>query len=275
MKLLLGDCLEQLKNLPEGSVQTCVTSPPYWGLRDYGVDGQLGLEKTPEEFVEKLVAIFREVRRVLKDDGTLWLNFGDSWCKKTKNLLGMPWRVAFALQCDGWILRSDIVWNKPNVIPESVKDRPCRSHEYVFLFSKSKRYHYDNDAIREPYAPGSIERLKRPMQDTNKRLQNRQPGRNYQVAHSTYQPNPLGRNKRSVWTVPTKAFKDAHFATFPVELIEPCILAGAPKGGVVLDPFAGAGTTGVAALKHGRDFIGIELNPEYRELALKRIEASA
>lgn len=309
MKLLLGDCLEQLKTLPDCLIQTCVTSPPYWGLRDYGVEGQLGLEKTPEEFVAKLVVIFREVRRVIKDDGTLWLNLGDSYCGggnnrgnnspisakqgsnqgavgqvaqhgvhkfksdviKPKDLAGIPWRVAFALQADGWYLRQDIIWHKPNPMPESVRDRCTKSHEYIFLLSKSDRYLFDHEAIREPTAfprgPGNKQRNRIPPGET---VLDSGAGN---IRGSLHKIGPREvRNKRSVWTVSTKPFKGAHFATFPPDLIEPCIMAGSRPGDLVLDPFAGAGTTGVVAKKHGRDFIGIELNPEYRAMAIERIE---
>jgi DNA modification methylase len=275
VKILVGDALSQLKKLEDGSVNTCITSPPYWGLRDYGVGGQLGLENTPEEYVENLVNIFREVRRVLKDDGTLWLNLGDSYAGsgkgrngdgshglgsikqasnrgavngilrkndtgklKPKDLVGIPWRVAFALQADGWYLRQDIIWHKPNPMPESVKDRCTKAHEYIFLLSKSQKYYFDSEAIKEP--------------TTDKRA-------------------PGNRNKRSVWTVTTKPFKGAHFATFPLDLIEPCVLAGSPKGGVVLDPFFGSGTTGVVAEKNERRCVGIELNADYVKLAITRI----
>ncbi|RYD28859.1 MAG: site-specific DNA-methyltransferase [Lysobacteraceae bacterium] len=298
--IIVGDAVEQLRLLPDQIVQTCVTSPPYWGLRDYGVDGQIGLEESIEEFLARLVEVFREVSRVLKPDGTLWVNMGDSYISsrsgmqgktgvrkgrtftaktidksssglKPKDLAGVPWRLAFALQNAGWFLRSDIVWAKPNVIPESIKDRPCRAHEYIFLFAKQRHYFYDHDAIREPYSLKSLERLKTPMQDTCNRLSGRQPGRKYQVAGEGYAPNPLGRNKRDVWTVPTQSFKDAHFATFPPDLIKPCILAGSRPNDIVLDPFFGAGTTGLVAVAHRRNYIGIELNPDYAEIARKRI----
>lgn len=275
MKIYTGDALAVLRKMTAASVQTCVTSPPYWGLRDYGVKGQIGLEKTPGEYVEKLVTVFREVRRVLKDDGTLWLNLGDSYAGggphhgakntgksatnrgsitgidrlpiaglKSKDLVGIPWRVAFALQSDGWYLRSDIIWAKPNPMPESVRDRPTKAHEYLFLLSKSPRYYYDADAIREPCVDG----MRMPKKWNN----------------------PKGKNKRTVWTITPKPYRGAHFATFPPQLIEPCILAGAPAGGVVLDPFSGAGTTAIVAEQHGRRAIGIELNPAYVELTAKR-----
>ena len=301
MRLLLGDSLEELQELPDRSVQTCVTSPPYWGLRDYGMEEQFGLEETPEEYVEQLVEVFREVRRVLRDDGTLWLNLGDSYagCGRggdpkhskgdnsadatmesykglpAKNLIGIPWRVAFAFQADGWFLRQDIIWHKPNPMPESVRDRCTKAHEYIFLLSKKPRYYFDNDAIRERTGnEASIEEYKNA--DGRRHLHEYDLQRGMQQYNLNHKPltHPLGRNKRSVWTVPTKPYKGAHFATFPPDLITPCVLAGAPKGGVVLDPFMGSGTTGAVALTHGRDFIGIELNPDYIELAEKRIASA-
>lgn len=300
-QIIQGDVIEALRSLPEGFIHTCVTSPPYWGLRDYGVPGQIGLEPTPEEYVEKMVEVFREVRRVLRDDGTLWLNLGDSYAMKfkggkgrkagvgpdpsnpihnavddeykppreipnglkPKDLVGMPWRVAFALQADGWYLRSDIIWAKPNAMPESVKDRPTKAHEYIFLLSKSPRYYYDADAIREPHGTPWIGRT--PTKKLKKNADRNDAGSRCTTG------NPLGRNKRTVWTVSTKPFKGAHFAVFPPDLIEPCILAGSPPGGIVLDPFFGSGTTGVVAEKHGRQWIGIELNPDYIEIARGRL----
>ena len=293
----VGDCRELLAQMDEGSVQTCVTSPPYFGLRDYGVDGQLGLEATPDEFVEAMVAVFREVRRVLRDDGTLWLNLGDSYSGgansggansgttngppvriknlpikrgegiKPKDLIGIPWMVAFALRADGWFLRSDIIWHKPNPMPESVTDRPTKAHEYLFLLSKQSRYFYDADAIREEGA-GRLDlgRMKQP----DARL-----GEGGAWVKDGTLRDEVGRNKRDVWTVATQPFAGAHFATFPPKLIEPCVLAGAPEGGVVLDPFAGAGTTGLVALRHDRSFVGLELNPEYAEMARDRIRDDA
>lgn len=297
--IIIGDCLEKLKTLPSRSVQCCVTSPPYWGLRDYGVDGQLGMEKSPKEFVSNLLAVFRGVRRVLKDDGTLWLNLGDSYNArrngghagggeqgnraksymqrrsganvaglKVKDLVGIPWRVAFALQEDGWYLRQDIIWHKPNPMPESVRDRCTKAHEYIFLLSKSPKYYFDNEAIKEPtsHARESIWASKK---------HGLKSGQSYVgQGHSTrkFAADPLKRNKRSVWTVSTRPFKDAHFATFPPDLIEPCILAGAPKGGCVLDPFFGAGTVGVVAERLKRRYVGIELNPDYVKIAKARIE---
>lgn len=297
--ILTGDALEWLRQLPDNSVNTCVTSPPYWGLRDYGIDGQIGVEETPEAYVERMVEVFREVRRVLRDDGTLWLNLGDSYagsgkgawkvkdrqkevyipdpdspqCRlpkvpsglKPKDLVGIPWRVAFALQADGWYLRSDIIWHKPNPMPESVKDRPTKAHEYIFLLSKSKKYYYDNDAIREE-SKGVWNSAKGFNKDgqSKRNIEGRIGNREDKLQ--------TGRNKRSVWTVSTKPFKGAHFATFPPDLIEPCVLAGCPEGGIVLDPFFGAGTTGLVARRHNRNFIGIELNPQYVEIAKNRIK---
>ena len=288
VRIITGDCRDVLKTLPDESVHCVVTSPPYWGLRDYGVSGQMGLETTPAEFVAGMVGVFAEVRRVLRADGTLWLNLGDSyagggcgsreaerWPKqsrndhmathakkhsglKTKDLVGAPWRVAFALQADGWYLRSDIIWSKPNPMPEGVTDRPTKAHEYIFLLSKSERYFYDAAAIREPLTEVSVLRAARANTGTHA------PG---QVQD--------GRNKRTVWEVATQPFSEAHFATFPPALIEPCILAGCPRGGVVLDPFGGAGTTGLVADRLGRDAVLIELNPAYAEMGRARIGADA
>lgn len=305
--ILVGDALEQLALLPDSSVQCCVTSPPYWGLRDYGVEGQIGLEKSPDEYVSKLVAVFREVRRVLKKDGTLWLNLGDSYagsgkargqggmgysiCKqktnrgayfqnqtpvsvngcKPKDLIGIPWRVAFALQSDGWWLRCDIIWSKPNPMPESVLDRPTRAHEYIFLMGKSARYYYDADSVRVPYSIASISRYESPLMGTAPC--GRKPNGNVERRHSEKairDPNPLGRNCRSVWQVTTNSFDDAHFATYPPDLIKPCILAGSRAGDAVLDPFGGSGTTGQVALELGRKAILIELNPDYARLIEQR-----
>jgi len=376
-KLLQGDVLDKLSEIETGTVQTCVTSPPYWGLRDYGVDGQIGLEKTPEEYVEKMVQVFREVKRVLRDDGTLWLNLGDSYagsgkgawdnkevqkeiyvpdkdspqCKlkkvpqglKPKDLVGIPWMVAFALRADGWYLRQDIIWHKPNAMPESVTDRPTKAHEYIFLLSKRKRYFYDAEAVREPLSEQRAKqagKLVDPGNDAKKRKKqiehDKKRGSGGHFDGHKWRMNPLGRNKRSVWTVATQPYPEAHFATFPPKLIEPCILAGtSPKACeicgapwkrvverepmeikrsgrgallgkygrtaasgtmtkpaisittgwrptctcenegkgrcIVLDPFAGSGTTLWVAEHYGRDSIGIELSPEYCELINKRM----
>jgi DNA modification methylase len=315
----VGDCRELLKQMPEKSVHCCVTSPPYFGLRDYGHPDQMGAEKTPAEFVESLVGLFREVKRVLRDDGTLWLNLGDSYagsnrggavsdaaCEKLKgdpsvpvgkggkretwqqmdscpkipeglkpkDLIGIPWRVAFALQADGWYLRQDIIWSKPNPMPESVRDRCTKAHEYIFLLSKSPKYYFDSEAMREP---ATSTNPKIPWQERTygtgqgvgelngegsyKRGTSRQPCGN---------PEDGMKNKRSVWTVTTKPFKGAHFATFPPDLIRPCILAGCPAGGTVLDPFGGSGTTGMVAREEGRRAVLLELNPEYAQIARDR-----
>lgn len=378
-RVITADVMDGLAQLEDGSVQTCITSPPYYGLRDYGTEGQIGLESTPDEYVARLVGVFREVRRVLRDDGTLWLNLGDSYAAsgstspqnrestppslrngsdlftgsrrgqvrvegcKPKDLLGIPWAVAFALRADGWYLRSDIIWAKPNPMPESVTDRPTKSHEYVFLLSKSARYFYDADAIREDFdvelhAPGNRKPLDKSRSDGGRVGSG---GRKGGAAWG----NPAGRNKRSVWAVPTTPFPGAHFAVFPPKLIEPCVLAGSSQwacaecgapwervtervdkgfdgsrygeravgasggaisggtakstlgssggkltggsktvgwepacvhkdcsgGCTVLDPFTGAGTTGVVACRLDRDFIGVELNAEYAEMARNRI----
>lgn len=333
--IITGDALAMLRTLPDQSVQCCVTSPPYWGLRDYGVVGQIGLEPSPQEYVTALMPIFQEVRRVLRDDGTLWLNLGDSYIGyhgnkkahgsvapsdkdgyrenmrvtsvgadglKSKDMAGIPWRVAFALQDAGWYLRCDCIWAKPNPMPESVQDRPTRAHEYLFLLSKSERYYYDHEAVREPSAPsrkgnaktfrgggaytggrsfdnstdvvrnshgnapqGDSRAVKRhsvrPGVDTK--------GGNQERGEITYLR--YTRNRRSVWSVATHPFSDAHFATFPPELVRPCILAGCPAGGMVIDPFFGAGTTGVVCVEEGRRYLGIEINPDYVAMAERRI----
>lgn len=311
IEILQGDALQVLRTLPAESVHCCVTSPPYWGLRDYGVRGQMGLERTPTEFVEKMVQLFREVRRVLHRHGTLWLNLGDSYNAynanrgkskganknhldiqpqlpsghglaaadlKPKDLVGIPWRVAFALQADGWYLRQDIIWHKPNPMPESVRDRCTKAHEYIFLLTKSDRYFFDAQAIKEPVTGTAHARGRGMTPKSGKALVDPsvkiRPKNNDSFAAAVRGLVTM-RNKRSVWTVPTKAFKGAHFATFPPDLIEPCILAGCPEGGTVLDPFFGAGTTGLVAKKHARSCIGIELNPEYIELARERLRVPA
>jgi DNA modification methylase len=302
-EILIGDCLERMRELPPGIAQTCITSPPYFGLRDYGVDGQIGLEPTPEEFVAKLVEAFREVRRVLRDDGTLWLNLGDSYNAyngnrgastgiansghheimpslpggsgltvkglKPKDLIGIPWRVAFALQADGWYLRSDIIWHKPNPMPESVTDRPTKAHEYLFLLAKSDRYYFDSEAFKEPADPSNY-RANPSVRDVapGQTRQGKLDSKRGDIACDT-------RNRRTVWTIQTHPFKGAHFATFPPALVEPCVLAGCPIDGTVLDPFNGAGTTGLVALRNQRNYIGCELNPEYAAMAEVRIRDDA
>jgi len=296
LQILTGDCRETLLTLSSESVHTCVTSPPYFGLRDYGHDGQIGLEQTPDAYVAQLVQVFREVRRVLRDDGTLWLNLGDSYAAqggggaapgktakvgntlngavgdraprsaplglKPKDLVGIPWRVAFALQADGWYLRQDIIWHKPNPMPESVRDRCTKAHEYIFLLAKSERYHFDSEAIAEEAVQAGRVR------------QDRVGGEKYVegVKHSdgAIFTGSATRNKRSVWTVNIKPYSGAHFATFPPELIRPCIRAGAPVGGMVLDPFGGSGTTGQVAIEEGRRAILCELNPDYVQLINQR-----
>ncbi len=296
-----GDALSCLCGLPDESVDMCVSSPPYFGLRDYGVDGQLGLEGSPELYVDRLVQVFREVRRILKPDGTLWLNIGDSYATssgpqaprntrnsqghtekrvpegyKMKDLIGIPWMVAFALRSDGWYLRQDIIWNKTNCMPESVRDRCTRSHEYIFLLSKRRHYYFDAEAISEPITGSSTERYLR--SEGSPRLP-RFGGNKYVEADqivdrrkdgSAYAPRPR-RNKRDVWSICTGGFKGAHFAVFPPQLVRPCVLAGCRPGGVVLDPFMGSGTTAIVAIEEGRNYIGIELNPDYVKLAENRI----
>ena len=262
--VMQGDCLESLKSLGDESVNCCVTSPPYWGLRDYGESDQLGLEETPEEYVANMVKVFSEVKRVLTKDGTLWLNLGDSYVGKS--LVGIPWGVAFALQADGWHLRQDIIWHKPNAMPESVTDRCTKAHEYVFLLTKSSEYYYDHEAIKEK-AKGMPE-----VRDKNKeKYMADYPNRErFSAGERVYGEDGMA-NKRSVWSVNTKPYKEAHFATFPPKLIRPCIQAGCPKGGIVLDPFGGSGTTAEVANGLGRDAILCELNPEYCELIEKRM----
>lgn len=262
-ELIVGDARHQLARFADGTFQVCVTSPPYWGLRDYGIDGQIGAEIRVEDYLADLVTVFREVRRTLRDDGTLWLNIGDSYTSggrtwrdsdeknpargmsyraptpdglKPKDLVGVPWRLAMALQADGWYLRADIIWHKPNCQPESVKDRPTRSHEYVFLLSKSEQYFYDHEAIKEPTTHGTD-----------------------------------SRNRRTVWAINTEPYSGAHFAVFPPELVRLCLLAGSKPDTVVLDPFMGSGTTGAVALDTGRHFVGIELKPDYAALAQQRL----
>lgn len=310
ISIIVGDCIKSMQAMPAQSVHCCVTSPPYFGLRDYGHEGQIGLEETPEAYVARLVEVFREVRRVLRDDGTLWLNLGDSYANvgkwggstsgkhakdlhgvqqssgrmketsaglvnagfKPKDLIGIPWRVAFALQADGWYLRQDIIWHKPNPMPESVRDRCTKAHEYIFLLSKSERYHFDAEAMKEPAtsnASGAAASFKRSGSKRGQVI----PGQHY----GTHRPEREDvaynetRNRRSVWTVATRPYKGAHFATYPPGLIRPCILAGCPTGGTVLDPFGGSGTTAQVALEEGRAAVLCELNPDYAELARQRI----
>jgi DNA modification methylase len=295
-EIKFGDCRDTMRLWASEGIkaQMCVTSPPYFGLRDYGHEGQIGLEQTPEEYIAAMVEVFRCVRDVLADDGTLWLNIGDSYqttsgggqqveqtntgaglatkratSKQTglkgKDLIGIPWMLAFALRADGWYLRQDIIWHKPNPMPESVRDRCTKAHEYVFLLSKSERYFFDSEAIKEPAISAPREREKRngeSVVDTKLRGSDSCAG----VADT--------RNRRSVWTVATRPYKGAHFATFPPALIEPCILAGSRAGDVVLDPFMGSGTTAAVAIQHGRQYLGCELNPEYGPLQEQRIAAA-
>ena len=297
-KILFGDCRETLKTI-DTKVQMCVTSPPYYGLRNYGdEENQIGMEQSPEEYIDQLVDVFRSVRDVLKDDGVLWLNIGDTYYNyrsdgnypkqtvsrtkqdlpefspvrgnklqglKSKDLIGIPWMLAFALRADGWWLRQDIIWNKPNPMPESVKDRCTKSHEYIFLLSKSKQYYYDNEAIKEPVKQdwGTRDR-------TNGKYHN--PGTGL-APHSGLSKSYDRKNKRSVWTVTNKPYKGAHFAVFPPDLIEPCILAGSEENDIVLDPFMGSGTTAMLAKKHNRNYIGCELNEDYASLQTDRIDS--
>lgn len=336
VRILQGDCRDVLRTLPDESVQMCVTSPPYFGLRDYGVAGQMGLESSPEEFIAGMVEVFGEVRRVLREDGTLWLNIGDSYATnggpgwqgkngqradrrftgtrntvamreqartafdgyKPKDLMGIPWMLAFALRADGWYLRQEIIWHKPNPMPESISDRCTKAHESIFLLAKSAKYFFNAKAIAEPASPNTHSRGKVKMPDGwdtgagghgSFHRNGRQKGETRPVGvgpksadedskvkgkvsfHAGTVDVLDERNKRSVWTIPTAPFKEAHFATFPPALVEPCILAGCPEGGTVLDPFFGAGTTGLVADRLRRDCIGIELNTEYAAIARKRI----
>lgn len=303
VRILTGDCREVLPTLPAESVHCVVTSPPYWGLRDYGIADQLGMEPTLPEFVAEIVGVFREVRRVLRADGTLWLNLGDSYAStpngrsaadtkaigkddrtfrdkpfstvgngiKAKDLCGIPWRVAFALQADGWYLRNDNIWSKVNPMPQSVTDRCTMSHEYVFMLAKSERYHFDADAIREP---AKTEDVRRPYGSPGA---NELDPRGHQGDGKPRHGEAVGitRNRRTVWQIPTAAFSEAHFATFPPALVEPCILAGCPKGGIVLDPFGGAGTTGLVADRLQRSAVLIEIKPDYVGMARRRLEGDA
>ncbi|KKN69391.1 hypothetical protein LCGC14_0441180 [marine sediment metagenome] len=335
-ELRQGDVLAELGRMEDNSVHCVVTSPPYWGLRDYGVKGQIGLEETIEEYIAKIVEVFEQVRRVLRPDGTLWLNLGDSyagsWCGnsmrpgggsqrpglpgfqpldarvpprngyipkglKRKDLMGIPWRIAFSLQGAGWWLRSDIIWSKPNPMPESVTDRPTRAHEYLFLLTKAERYYYNADAIREPLSPATKIRITQPTFDrqtggpkdngTGNRS-HRKALRNLHAKHEdengkwrwngsefhTVPDSSIGANKRTVWEIPTHPYTGGHFATFPEKLVRPCVLAGCPDEGLVMDPFAGSGTVGIVALDLGRRFVGIELKPEYSQMAAKRLRAT-
>jgi DNA modification methylase len=344
VRILQGDCREVLRTLDDESVHCVVTSPPYFGLRDYGCDEQIGLEQTPAEFVEQIVGVMREVRRVLRPDGTLWLNLGDSYANdgkwggetggkqayldrgsllrngrekrvtglKAKDLIGIPWRVAFALQADGWWLRQDIIWHKPNPMPESVRDRCTKAHEYLFLMAKSERYYYDFDSMQESVTGGAharkpgnkshkgtaayeagddkhrtkaglvayAERVGRrdgpPGNPAERKLGAVGSGiKNNASFDAAMEVMPDMRNRRSVWTVGTEPFSEAHFATFPPALIEPCVKAGCPEGGTVLDPFGGAGTTGLVADRLQRNAVLIELNPAYVEIAQRRIVGDA
>jgi DNA modification methylase len=273
MRILIGDCLTRMRELPDQSVHTCVTSPPYFGLRDYGMAGQIGLEDTPDAFVARLVEVFREVRRVLRDDGTLWLNLGD--CYRDKQRVMIPARVALALQSDGWMLRDEIVWHKPRTTPAPVKDRTVAAHEMMYLFAKSARYHFDYLAIEEPAAYAGQTRQKSKV--FRRLTESRQYTKNDTAPPAEDRVFTVRetRRKRSVWSVSPSPYKQAHFATFPPDLIEPCILAGAPVGGTVLDPFGGSGTTAGVALKHGRHAILCELNPAYAAMMRDRAASIA
>jgi DNA modification methylase len=308
--IIQGDCIEVMRTLDAGSVQTCVTSPPYWGLRDYGVDGQIGLESTPDAYIARMVEVFREVRRVLRDDGTLWLNLGDSYnagtsskrkkpktnvdvggwndaeidggarindpTVKTKDLCMMPWRVALALQADGWYIRSVIVWAKKSPMPESVTDRPTSSWEPIFLMAKSERYFYDAEAVKEPWTSGRNDMRSKGVRTGlaylggafNNSIKDGNEGDGMRADGG---PSLGGRNQRNVWHLGPEPYAEAHFATFPTEIPRRCILAGSRPGDTVLDPFNGSGTTGAVAVQHGRNYVGIELNPAYIELAKDRI----
>lgn len=268
--IMIGDCLQSLRELPGNSIQTCITSPPYFGLRDYGANGQIGLEETPVEYIGKLVAVFAEVRRVLRDDGTLWVNIGDSFCDTTihgfkrKDLMMIPARLAMALQADGWWLRSEIIWHKPNAMPDSAKDRPGVDHEKIYLLSKSQRYFYDAEAVKVPSAGTGGGNFSAKTQA----------GRRSVIGGGQVkerQPDTGFRNLRTVWSIPTQAFKGAHFAPFPTALVEPCIKAASRPGDAVLDPFGGSGTTGLVAGALGRHTVLCELNPAYAELARQRL----
>jgi DNA modification methylase len=314
-KIEFGDCRETMRKwAAEGvKVQTCVTSPPYFGLRDYGHEGQIGLEQTPEQYITAMVEVFRCVKDVLADDGTLWLNIGDSYASggmsgphgglakaaersdgkprnksgaraaytdsitrkipqglKPKDLIGIPWMLAFALRADGWYLRQDIIWHKPNPMPESVRDRCTKAHEYIFLLSKSEKYFFDSEAMKEPVAASTVSRLSQDIE--SQRGSDRVPGKTNGPMKAV--GNGETRNRRSVWSVATRPYKGAHFATFPPALIEPCILAGSRPNDIVLDPFMGSGTTAQVAMQHGRQYLGCELNPEYAPLQEQRISSA-
>lgn len=325
IKILHGDCREILPTLPADSIDCCVTSPPYWMLRDYGVEGQIGMEPTPEAFIATLTAVFREVRRVLKPQGTCWVNMGDSYAGaaggfqgktiqragrthtarvgrkmteglKGKDLVGIPWMLAFALRAEGWFLRQDIIWHKPNPMPESMTDRCTKAHEYIFLLSKSSSYYFDADAIKEKASENTHSRtaasktpdgwdtskgdgghgtIHRQGREKGRKLGNRRESKNNASFDSALTVMPDHRNKRSVWTVPSAPFKEAHFATYPPNLIKPCILAGCPAGGTVLDPFGGSGTTGAVAEELGRNSTLIELSAKYIQIARRRTAVTA
>ncbi len=311
VEIVVGDVRDSIKTLPEASVQCVVTSPPYFGLRDYGHEGQMGLEQTPEAYVAELVGLFREVRRVLKDDGTVWLNLGDSYARngggvaskantahkmgvgqkavyaaggmqsinkapeglKEKDLMGIPWRVALALQADGWYLRQDIIWHKPNPMPESVRDRCTKAHEYLFLLSKSEQYYWDTEAMKEPSVTSVEQQIAKRNKMPHKGQRDagmRETTGGFDKITKVYET----RNRRSVWTIPTRPYRGAHFATFPPALIEPCILASSRPGDTVLDPFGGSGTTGMVAAQHGRNAVLCELNEAYVPLMEDRIGTS-
>ncbi len=274
-RIICGDSRRALRSLPAELVDTIVTSPPYFQQRDYDDPRQVGLERSSGEYIQSLVQVFQQCHRVLNERGTLWLNMGDKF--KNGRLLGMPWRVAFALEEAGWILRSDVIWHKPNAMPHSVKTRPTTDHEYLFLFSKGGKYHYDADAIREPHVTFSEHsKMRGGRNHFGKRNSTPEKGKNagssnLHNARWDQAFHPKGRNKRTVWSVPLGKFRDAHFAVFPPKLIEPCILAGSPPGGIVLDPFFGAGTVGLVATELGRRYVGVELNPEYVAMARRRL----
>lgn len=271
VRVLIGDCIQQMRTLPDCSINTCVTSPPYFGLRDYGVDGQIGLEGTPDAYVTQLVEVFREVRRVLRDDGTLWLNLGDSYAKDKQRYL-IPARVALALQADGWLLRDEIIWHKPRTTPAPVTDRTVAAHEMIYLFAKRKSYFFDFKAVEEPSKyPGQTRKAKVAF----RRIEGARSEVNKGELPTSERTITTGntRRRRSVWSISPSPYTQAHFATFPPDLIEPCVLAGCPHGGMVLDPFGGSGTTAGVAIKHGRNAILCELNPEYAWLVPNRIRS--